>query len=140
MASSIAIYAVIITVIVIGFVMVYIGVDCVGVDTDLEFLRCVGTVAVLLGLVFLSHYICEEFKEKLETEQREEIEELKEEAQQDIKDGYTVYVDCKKVDSEAVDFDWSTTLSLLSSSAFLRLAIARLRFIIIETFLQKYPQ
>lgn len=108
MASSIAIYAVIITVIVIGFVMVYIGVDCVGVDTDLEFLRCVGTVAVLLGLVFLSHYICEEFKEKLETEQREEIEELKEEAQQDIKDGYTVYVDCKKVDSEAVDFDWST--------------------------------
>ena len=62
MASSIAIYAVIITVIVIGFVMVYIGVDCVGVDTDLEFLRCVGTVAVLLGLVFLSHYICEEFK------------------------------------------------------------------------------
>lgn len=116
MASSIAIYAAIITIIIIGFVMIYVGAD-----TDSDVFKCAGIVAMLLGLALciiptlvkldnaktelqkLNHDICEE----LETEQREEIG-LKEEAQQDIKDGYTVYVDCKKVDSKAVDFDWST--------------------------------
>lgn len=39
---------------------------------------------------------------------QQEAIKLEEEAKQDIKDGYTVYVDCKKVDSTAVNFDWST--------------------------------
>lgn len=45
------------------------------------------------------------YKEAVNKQQ--EAIKLEEEAKQDVKDGYAVYVDCKEVDSTAVIFDWS---------------------------------
>ncbi len=95
--------------VIISMIMIPImGVISANATSDGMF---VISLVLFIGFIFMliisGTKLRYDYYKEVVNKQQEAIK-LEEEAKQDVKDGYAVYVDCKEVDSTAVIFDWST--------------------------------